>query len=244
MRFFVLIIAIILLSASDVSAKTLQDGLTLYRMGHYPEAEMIFRELALKKPHDYTAKYMLAVTLVNMQRYNEAKALYKNVISRSNNDRLIKLCRTGLSNLGETYGSYYQPNITKAVLNVNIAGGVIVVNDVLLNNTLKTKLILDTGASFTMISKATARKLNIRTNGVQTVKIMTGSGYINAPLVKIPEIEVKGLIVRNVDAIVADLPVHTSGDSHEIAGLLGLSFLENFRISIDRANNLVVLEKN
>lgn len=244
MRKILIIAAIFLITSFSVQAKTLQDGVSLYKSGNYNMAEAVFRELIAATPYDYTAQYMLAITLVNLQKQNEAKQLYKNVIEKSNNESLASLCRTGLNNLGVQTQTASYSGINKAILNVNIAGGVIVVNDVTLNNNLKTKFVLDTGATFTTISKQTASKLKISTNGVKTLKIMTGSGYISAPLVKIPVVEVKGLTVYNVDAIVTDLPVHTSGDAQGLSGLLGLSFLEKFKITVDRANNIVILEKN
>ncbi len=244
MRLVVIIIAIIFLGVSNVSAKTLQEGMALYKLENYPQAETIFRKVISQNPNDYTAQYMLAITLVKMQRYNEAAGLYKNVIARSGNDSLVSLCRSGLGNIGHSYAGSYSHTAKKAILNVNMEAGVIIVNDVILNNTLKRDFCLDTGASFTMISRETAKNLNISTQGTQTIKVMTGSGYLNAPLVTISEIEVKGMIVRDVKAIVADLPIHTSGDAGDMAGLLGLSFLENFVVSVDRANNVVILEKN
>jgi len=244
MRLIFLTAVIFLLCVSNVSAKTLQEGMALYKLGNYPQAETIFRQIISKNPSDYTAQYMLAVTLVKTQRYNEAAGLYKNVIARSGNDSLVSLCRTGLNNIGQKSATGPANTVSRAILNVNIESGVIVINDVMLNNSLRTRFYLDTGASYTMISRNTAAKLNISTTGVPTVPIMTGSGYINAPLVKIPEIEVKGMVARNVEAIVADLPTHSSGKAGNLAGLLGLSFLENFVVSVDRANNVVILEKN
>ncbi|OGI01382.1 MAG: hypothetical protein A2Y25_02695 [Candidatus Melainabacteria bacterium GWF2_37_15] len=245
MRIFILSFVVFLFASSFASGKSLQEGLALYRVGHYSKAETVFREIITKDPRDYTAQYMLAVTLVNMQNYNEAKQLYRNVMNNSHNDRLISLSSTGLRNLGESTGTNkYPKEVNKAILNVNMAGGSIIVNDVLLNDTYKTKFVLDTGASYTTISRNIAARLNISTQNAKTMKIMTGSGYINAPLVRIPSIEVNGLYVKNVEAIVMDLPVHTSGTDMGLAGLLGLSFLEKFKVTVDRANYKVILEKN
>lgn len=73
---------------------------------------------------------------------------------------------------------------------------------------------------------------------------MTGSGHINAPLVKISKIELKGLIVENVDVVVTDLPLHSKPDDKNISGLLGLSFLENFKVTVDRSKGQIILEQN
>lgn len=244
MKKFLIVILVYILTALPANARNIQEGIALYKIGNYSKAEAVFREILNYAPDDYTAQYMLAITLVNLQKQNEAKLLYKNVIDNSDNSSLVSLCKTGLQNLGGTVPSGVYSSINKAVLSVNIAGGVIIVNDVVLNNNLKSKFILDTGATFTTISRQTANKLNLSTKGAKTLKIMTGSGYINAPLVKISALEVKGLKAYNVDALVTDLPVHSSSNDQGIAGLLGLSFLEKFKVTVDRANNTVILEKN
>ena len=195
---------------SSVSfAKNLKQGLNFYNTGNYEKAEKIFKQIILNEPNNYTAKYMLAITLVNRKEYNKAKQLYKNIIINSNNKKLISLSHSGLGNLGVMFQSPGQRNIRKAVLNVNTAGSIMIVNNVTLNNSIKTNFIFDTGATYTSISKKTASKLNISTRGAQKLRIMTGSGYINAPIIKIDVIEVNGLVVRDVEAVVMNLPMHS-----------------------------------
>ncbi len=240
----VLIIAVLLLLSTASFAGGLAQGLDYYNAGEYQKAEVYFRSMVIKEPWNYSAKYMLAVSLVNRQKYNEAKDLYKEVILNSNNDRLTSLSRTGLTNLDEPVNFTRQTiSADKAVININTAGNSIIVNNVRLNDRLKTSFILDTGATFTSISRETAQKLGIRTKGAKQIKVMTGSGFITVPLVKVPKMEVKGLVARNVKVIVTDLPAHSAGTSKGVAGLLGLSFLENFRVTVDRKAGQVTLEK-
>ena len=53
-----------------------------------------------------------------------------------------------------------------------------------------------------------------------------------------------GLVVKDVKAVVMNLPMHSSGNSQNISGLLGLSFMEHFKVTVDRANSKIMLEKN
>lgn len=245
MRIIIFIVLIFFLTCStSLAVKDIQEGISLYKLGNYYKAEKVFRENIAQDPNNFTAQYMLAVTLVNLKQYNEAKMVYKNIIKYSPSQKLVSLSKTGLLNIGERYEADARNDVSRAILNVNIAGGVIIINDVILNNNYKAKFIFDTGATYTTISKDVATRLKIDTQNAKKIKIMTGSGYINTPLITIPKVEVKGLVVRNVEAIVADLPVHKSGDSHGLAGLLGLSFLEKFKVTVDRAKNQVTLEKN
>ncbi|HSA05636.1 MAG TPA: aspartyl protease family protein [Candidatus Gastranaerophilales bacterium] len=232
----------LLLFNSAVNADDLQQGLAYYKAGEYKEAQLVFKKIVLNEPDNYSARYMLAVSLVQNQKYDEAKEFYRSVISNSTNQHLVTLSETGLQNLGESPDYYIDKNVTKAVINVNTAGTVMVIEDVTLNDKLNTKFVFDTGATYTTISRTAASKLNISEQGAKRLKIMTGSGFINAPLVKVDKIEIKGIVARNVEVIIVDLP--NSNDGNGISGLLGLSFLEKFKITLDKSKGQITLEKN
>lgn len=246
--FILFILAACFFNTPVVFAGNLKQGMDYYYSGKYSRAETFFRKAVNTNSSDYSAKYMLAASLVNLQKYNEAKDLYKNIIRFSNNSKLITLSQKGLNNLGENYvissGNSIKNSPASAVINVDTVGSVIIVENVMLNDRLKAGFVLDTGATYTTISRQIASKLNISTKGSKTIKVMTGSGYISAPLVRLDKIELKGMVVRNVDVIITDLPVHGSGNDEQVAGLLGLSFLQNFKITVDRAGGKITLEKN
>ena len=63
-------------------------------------------------------------------------------------------------------------------------------------------------------------------------------GVIQAPLVLLDEVDVGGAVSRNVTAVVHDLP----NAPPAIVGLLGLSFLERFRVSLDLTSRTLVLQ--
>ena len=130
------------------------------------------------------------------------------------------------------------PTPTKASVPFEKQGQVVIV-EAMLNKKTAAKFIVDTGASYTMISSATAKELAIETgqNG-RTVPFQTANGLIQAPLISLESITVGGMEVNNLTAAIHDiLP-----DS-KIAGLLGLNFLSNFRMDIDTQKGLLNLEK-
>ncbi len=108
-----------------------------------------------------------------------------------------------------------------------------------LNDRALGNFIVDTGASYTVISRATARKLaiNLKKN-VKKVRLQTANGFIDAPLVALDSIEVGGMRVGNLMAA-----VHDFSHDESVSGLLGLNFLSHFRIDIDTKNRVLVLEK-
>ncbi len=229
-------------------ADTFENGVNAYNSRNYKTAEKLFRRSINQNTNKDVAKYYLAITLVKTNKYDEAKYLYKSIISTSSNRELVSLSIKGLNLLGEKYSNSYSSltsaPVTKAILNVNTFGSVLIIDNVILNNQEKVSYIFDTGATYTTISKQLARKLKISTHNAQTMKIMTGSGYINATKVILDTIEVNGLEAHNIEVLIADLPIHSSKESGNIAGLLGLSFINNFKTTIDRANNKIILEKN
>ena len=96
--------------------------------------------------------------------------------------------------------------------------------------------ILDTGATYTSISRSLASRLGV--TGTGSVSLRTASGVIQAPLALLDEVDVGGATARHVPAVVHDLP----NAPPAIAGLLGLSFLERFRMNLDMTSGILILE--
>ncbi len=66
----------------------------------------------------------------------------------------------------------------------------------------------------------------------------TANGVIRAPLITLESIEIGGMEVKDLTAAIHDaLPDPT------ISGLLGLNFLNKFRIDIDTDKSILYLEK-
>jgi clan AA aspartic protease (TIGR02281 family) len=130
------------------------------------------------------------------------------------------------------------PPKTKASVPFEKQGSVVVV-DATLNRTTTARLVVDTGASYTLISNATAKELNLDAgNNPRTVPFQTANGTIQAPLVSLDSITVGGIEVRNLTAAIHDIGVES-----KVAGLLGLDFLSNFRMDIDTQKGVLILEK-
>lgn len=127
---------------------------------------------------------------------------------------------------------------TKASVPFEKHGSVVIVRATL-NGKAPVKLILDTGASYTMISSGIAKQLDIdTTQNTRTMPFQTANGMIQASLINLESISVAGLELKNLTAA-----VHDALPDPEVAGLLGLNFLTNFRMDIDTEKGIVYLEK-
>lgn len=117
--------------------------------------------------------------------------------------------------------------------------GTVVVVPVTINEKTAGKYVVDTGASYTMISQATAKELEIDLEKkLPTIPFQTANGVIQAPLVTLSLIDVGGLQVKDLTAA-----VHDVFPDPGISGLLGLNFLSNFRMDIDTQNGVLHLER-
>ena len=99
--------------------------------------------------------------------------------------------------------------------------------------------IIDTGATYTSISRDMAEQLGLDLTHCETVFITTANGRIEVPKVTLEKLNVNGLEAYNVEATVIPLRKESS-----FAGLLGLSFIRQFVLTIDPQANQLIFRKN
>lgn len=104
-----------------------------------------------------------------------------------------------------------------------------------LNDRATGTFVVDTGATYTSISQELADSMGPGLRYVGTVRITTANGQIDVPKVIIDRIRINNLEARNVEATVINL--HKGGS---FSGLLGLSFLRNFQLTINPKSNQLV----
>ena len=102
----------------------------------------------------------------------------------------------------------------------------------------KLEMALDTGATYVMIPWEIADVLGYRPeSSKERITLVTPSGIEKVPLVTVQSVSVLGKSANDVKAVVHDLPQRSYVD-----GLLGLSFLKNFRLAIDFREGCLELE--
>lgn len=112
----------------------------------------------------------------------------------------------------------FNPSSPSIIVNADIKAGLPTV----------AKLILDTGASYVTLPWSIISAMGIPIDTNNTVQLTSASTVETTPKIVLPEITVLGKRVKNVEAIIKDLPPEAPAD-----GLLGLSFLKYFKLTID-----------
>ncbi len=108
--------------------------------------------------------------------------------------------------------------------------------DVVLNGTVTARLILDTGASLIDISKEVAEKLGLYAANISAKRTFnTANGAVQHPIVAMQSVK-----VGNAQSILVESSINDSFSG--IDGLLGMSFLGDYRFEIDRSKKVLTLK--
>lgn len=117
--------------------------------------------------------------------------------------------------------------------------GHLFVATVKLNGEQDARLIVDTGASHSIVSHRLALALGLYSDSsLGTVTMNTVGGPVQAPLVRMKSIRLAEAEVRDSVAVIHDLPDSPAG----VEGLLGLSALGQFEVTLDSARKVLTLK--
>ncbi len=107
--------------------------------------------------------------------------------------------------------------------------------EVVINGRGKARLLLDTGASMITLNRSVARRLGLDVLSAPKIPFSTAGGKVEMPLVALDLVDVSGASARLVETAINPM------DMGGIDGLLGMSFLSNFKFEIDQIHSRLVL---
>jgi clan AA aspartic protease, TIGR02281 family len=109
-----------------------------------------------------------------------------------------------------------------------------------INGLREAHLIVDTGADITVLSSDIARDLGLNGNGRgSSMTLNTVGGAVRADVVRVESLGVGAAEVKNVAVAVHDLPEAQAG----VDGLLGLTFLDKFLVTLDAQKGELLLRQ-
>ncbi len=159
-----------------------------------------------------------------------SQGLQKNITSSiDGSDETTTTMPTDSQNRAEQDGrkrSEFSKNVT---VPVKAYGGALVVT-VKLNDQREAELILDTGATMTVLSTDVALDLGLMASTeTQLTTVNTAGGPVQVNVSRLASLQTGAALAENVDVVIHDLPDGPAG----IDGLLGMSFLNNFLVTLD-----------
>ena len=115
---------------------------------------------------------------------------------------------------------------------------IIIVEGTIRKNAERTlRLALDTGCSRTIIPFEAAEAIGCDPGGFNSrTRIITGSGIEIVPVVSLKSIKALGMTIKNLEVACHDLP-----EEGFVDGLLGLDFLNNFKLTINFRKGIISL---
>jgi len=224
------IILALAFSARTAYAGPFEEGISFFEGGHYRWALEKFVQATEQSPRDPQRWWYVAESYRMLGDTAASAHVYRQILQVAPASPFAVSSRQALEALGEPGTSTIQVPIQRR------GGSALVPARV--NGESVGVFILDTGASYTSVSTTVANRLGISTSGGATVRLATASGVIQAPLAVLEEVDVGGAVARHVPVVVHDLP----GMPSNVAGLLGMSFLERFRVNLDIGSSLLILE--
>jgi clan AA aspartic protease (TIGR02281 family) len=112
-----------------------------------------------------------------------------------------------------------------------------IVVEALLNRQVSAPLMLDTGATYTVLTKQTAADLGItRLERLPKHAFLTPGGPIQSPITTL-----KSIRVGTVEA--QDVAVAIDAEGYLPMGLLGMTFMRHFKVTVDQVQGQAKFER-
>jgi len=202
-------------------------GKTAYQRGDFAEAERLFTQALARTPSDPLLHYHRGAALTRLGRIREATAAYETALRLDPPPAVAAAARDGLRAIG-ALGAPSRPRRSTdetVIALTRIPGGWL--TEVVINGAWTGPLLLDTGASVTLVSPAVARAAGISIGpDTQMVEVQGIAGRTRGPIVTLSSIQVGEIEARGVRAVVVELPTGLNG-------LLGNSFLARYTFTLD-----------
>lgn len=170
---------------------------------------------------------------------DEATRFFKALAVQSKNPLIAGLARESLAKLQTGSNSHTSRQIVIQLLEQPDASLVV---PTMINDNIMGTFLLDTGASYTVITPQMARKLAVEiTPDTPKTSIMTANGTVDAPLVTLKNVSIGQIRIPEVRAIVQELG---NGDDPLLSGLLGMNVFKDMEITIKEDQLILTVRDN
>ena len=236
---WLLLLLMIVFIARSASATVVDDlneaGKAAYGRGDYAEAERLFARAIEQQPRRALLHYHHAVALMQLGRWHQASRAYETVLLLSPPADIAAASRNGLRELTPLLRRRAATPSDEVSVPLERSGGVWFAH-VTLNEARTARFMVDTGAALCAISPELAESLGVRPElDARVIELQTANGRTSGPLVRIASIRVGQAEATNVPAVLVASANLGSG------GILGMSFLSAYVVTIDSARRTLTL---
>jgi clan AA aspartic protease (TIGR02281 family) len=236
--FVVLALLSVVLPSGPAAAATASElneaGKAAYGRGEHAAAVELFGQAIARDPGQPLFHYHRAVALTQLGRWREATEAYRMAQRLNPPPALAASVREGLRALAPLVTSTRASRDGSAAVPLQASRGVWLA-EVAINDARTVRFVVDTGATFCVISPALAEALGIQpAAGAPTVELQTLNGRTSGRLVSIPALRVGDAEANSVAAVILST-------GREVDGILGNSFLSRFAVALDTERGVLHL---
>jgi clan AA aspartic protease (TIGR02281 family) len=166
----------------------------------------------------------------------QAARLYFSQMQQSSNPVIANLARETLQRLHGNQASGHRTKVeVKLLTQQNDSLAVPVLLDTQDHRQVMATFLVDTGASYTVITPRLAAKLGVLiTANTPRVAILTANGMVQSPKVTVPKLSLGGVSLQNIEVLVQDL-----GGDLLLSGLLGMNAFKGMELTV-QADRLIL----
>jgi clan AA aspartic protease (TIGR02281 family) len=210
-------------------------GKAAYARGDYASAERLFASAIEHQPRQPLLHYHHAVALTQLGRWREASRAFETVLVLNPPADIAAASRRALQDLAPLLHTRRAVPPETVTIPLEQRGGVWFA-DVTINESRTARFMIDTGASLCAISPELADSLGIRPESdAPVIHLQTANGRTSGRLVRIASVRVGEAEAINVPGVVVDSANLGNG------GILGMSFLSGYVVTIDPSRRLLNL---
>jgi clan AA aspartic protease (TIGR02281 family) len=103
---------------------------------------------------------------------------------------------------------------------------------------------VDTGASVTALSKELAEDLGVSENAGAQKKGHCCSGELDMAMADVKSVEIGDTEVRDIQVAIMDLSSISEALKKNLAGIIGYSFMKDYKVTIDYPNTKIFFQKS
>jgi len=203
---------------------------TSLEQGEQLEALVEFIEpLIYDEPNHLPYQYILAKTLLKLNRLEDARAYLQQLLS---SDEYYQQASELLANLNKKQQGQQAVNLAKQGAHFIVPGQ--------FNEQTPIALMIDTGASLSVLSQQSFDRLSgwLYPEFIRNANMNTAGGMVNAPIYRFEAFQIGDYQVKDIDFVVMELSQFEKAD-----GLLGMNFLQNFVFLIDQEKQQLFLKQ-